>query len=122
MSRDGPCPSRLLPCLPFSRSSMHVDSAPGRLGSARVVPERTLWEAGQRMADGASADAVQGVDLVRCDGTRAAVDRDLVAREEPLEIQLHGATLAVVMRTPGHDAELARGFLVTERVVARAAD
>ena len=62
------------------------------------------------------------VDLVRCDGVSAVADRDVVACEEPLEIQLHGATLAVVMRTPGHDLELARGFLVTERVVQRAAD
>jgi len=44
---------------------------------------------------------------------------DAVAREEPLEIQLAGASLAVVMRTPGHDRELAIGFLVTERVVEK---
>src|SRR5262245_3591517 len=67
-------------------------------------------------------DAVQAVDLLRCAAGRAAPERDLVAREEPLEIQLRGATLAVVMRTPGHDAELVRGFLVTERVVRQAAD
>jgi FdhD protein len=42
---------------------------------------------------------------------------DLVAREEPLEIQLGGASLVVVMRTPGDDEELALGLLVTERVV-----
>jgi FdhD protein len=47
---------------------------------------------------------------------------DLVAREEPLEIQLGAASLAVVMRTPGHDEELALGFAVTERIVASAAD
>jgi len=67
-------------------------------------------------------DAVQSVELVRCDGDGAVAGRDLVAREEPLEIQLRGATVAVTMRTPGHDAELVRGFLVTERVVHRAAD
>jgi len=50
------------------------------------------------------------------DGLRA--DRDVVAREEPLEIQLSGVPLAVVMRTPGHDEELAAGFLLTERVIA----
>ena len=44
--------------------------------------------------------------------------RDWVAREEPLEIRLGGTSLAVVMRTPGHDADLALGFLVSERVVA----
>jgi FdhD protein len=67
-------------------------------------------------------DSEAEVDLLRCDEDRAAPARDLVAREEPLEIQLCGATLAVVMRTPGHDGELVRGFLVTERVVQRAAD
>ena len=67
-------------------------------------------------------DAAQRVDLLRCDAERVAPDCDLVAREEPLEVQLRGATLAVMMRTPGHDAELVRGFLVTERVVQRAGD
>jgi FdhD protein len=42
---------------------------------------------------------------------------DRVAREEPLEIRLGAMPLAVVMRTPGHDEELAWGFVVTERVV-----
>lgn len=49
-------------------------------------------------------------------------DRDVVVREEPLEIRVNGGSVAVVMRTPGHDLELARGFLVTERIVDRAAD
>lgn len=49
------------------------------------------------------------------EGAREAADR--VAHEEPLEIQVQGAPLAVVMRTPGHDAELVTGFLLTERVV-----
>jgi FdhD protein len=42
---------------------------------------------------------------------------DAVAREEPLEIRIAGVPVAVTMRTPGHDEELVRGFLVTERVV-----
>ena len=67
-------------------------------------------------------DATQRVHLLRCDAERVTPDRDLVAREEPLEVQLRGATLAVMMRTPGHDADLVRGFLVTERVVQRAGD
>ena len=68
---------------------------------------------------GAPSDATSQVDVIRCahDGARAC--RDAVAREEPLEIQLAGASLAVVMRTPGHDEELATGFLVTERVVEK---
>ena len=44
---------------------------------------------------------------------------DAVAVEEPLEIQLDGHSLAVVMRTPGDDADLVRGFLLTEGVVLR---
>lgn len=39
--------------------------------------------------------------------------------EEPLEIRVGGRSLAVTMRTPGHDVELAAGFLVSEGVIAR---
>jgi FdhD protein len=41
-------------------------------------------------------------------------ERDLVAVEEPLEIRIGGQPVAVTMRTPGHDEELALGFCVTE--------
>lgn len=47
---------------------------------------------------------------------------DFLAVEEPLEIRLHGTALAVTMRTPGHDVELATGFLVSEGVVGAVAD
>jgi FdhD protein len=47
---------------------------------------------------------------------------DTLVAEEPLEIRVDGAPLSVTMRTPGHDFELAAGFLVTEGVVARADD
>jgi FdhD protein len=50
------------------------------------------------------------------DGVRA--DRvDTVAGEEPLEIRLDGTPLAVTMRTPGSDFDLAAGFLVSEGVL-----
>jgi FdhD protein len=45
--------------------------------------------------------------------------RDDVAVEEPLEIRVDGSALAVTMRTPGHDDELALGFLVGEGLIAR---
>jgi len=43
--------------------------------------------------------------------------RDDLTVEEPLEIRIGGKTLATTMRTPGHDDELAAGFLVSEAVV-----
>ncbi|HLH66399.1 MAG TPA: formate dehydrogenase accessory sulfurtransferase FdhD [Solirubrobacteraceae bacterium] len=43
--------------------------------------------------------------------------RDEVAIEEPLEIRVDGEPLAVTMRTPGHDEELALGFLYTEGLI-----
>jgi len=48
-------------------------------------------------------------------GARRA--EDVLAAEEPLEIRVDGRSLAVTMRTPGHDVELAGGFLVSEGVV-----
>lgn len=44
---------------------------------------------------------------------------DAIAVEEPLEIRVAGSPLAVTMRTPGHDVELAAGFLVSEGVISR---
>jgi FdhD protein len=42
---------------------------------------------------------------------------DAVAVEEPLEIRVDGAPLAITMRTPGHDEELALGFLFGEGLI-----
>ncbi|MEV7826930.1 formate dehydrogenase accessory sulfurtransferase FdhD [Microbacterium enclense] len=44
---------------------------------------------------------------------------DAIAVEEPLEIRVAGSPLSVTMRTPGHDVELAAGFLVSEGVLSR---
>jgi FdhD protein len=52
------------------------------------------------------------VDVIRLPG--GAGERDRVAVEEPLEIRIGGSPVAVTMRTPGHDEELALGFCVSE--------
>ena len=43
---------------------------------------------------------------------------DYLAVEEPFEVRINGRSLAVIMRTPGHDFELALGFLLTEGVIS----
>jgi FdhD protein len=43
---------------------------------------------------------------------------DVLAVEEPLEIRVGGTSLSITMRTPGHDFDLATGFLISEGVVA----
>jgi FdhD protein len=52
------------------------------------------------------------VDVVRLPDGRS--ERDQVAVEEPLEIRIGGRPVAVTMRTPGHDEELALGFCLSE--------
>ena len=44
----------------------------------------------------------------------AGDSQDVVAVEEPLEIRIEGQPVAVTMRTPGHDEELALGFALSE--------
>ena len=52
--------------------------------------------------------------------TGAGLHEDELAVEEPLEIRVGGRSLAVTMRTPGHDFDLAAGFLVSEGVITQA--
>jgi FdhD protein len=54
--------------------------------------------------------ATERVQVVRAGGAA----QDFVAVEEPLEIRIGGEPVAVTMRTPGHDEELALGFAVGE--------
>src|SRR3954469_20795251 len=49
-------------------------------------------------------------------------ERDELAVEEPLEIRVDGAALAVTMRTPGEDEELAVGFLAGEGLIGGPGD
>ena len=68
------------------------------------------------------------VDISRVDGDQDQNVGDVVAIEEPLEIQLSSSTAAgsaaksisITMRTPGDDANLALGFLLTEGIIESA--
>jgi FdhD protein len=53
------------------------------------------------------------------DGSARSV-QDSLAAEEPLEIRIGATPLTVTMRTPGHDLELAAGFLLTEGIIESA--
>jgi FdhD protein len=55
-------------------------------------------------------------DVLRLPKRETAADQ--VAVEEPLEIRVGGAPVAVTMRTPGHDEELALGFCLSEGIRA----
>ena len=63
--------------------------------------------------------ATAGVEVVRLPA--GTVERDQAAVEEPLEIRINGEPVAVTMRTPGHDEELALGFCLTEGLAPRQA-
>ena len=56
------------------------------------------------------------------DGALAGPEEDALAAEEPLEIRLNGRPLIVTMRTPGHDEDLALGFLVDEGILRPGAE
>ena len=60
--------------------------------------------------------------VLRVDATGRTRVPDALAAEEPLELRVGGRALAVTMRTPGADVDLAHGFLLTEGVIADRAD
>ena len=57
------------------------------------------------------------MEVLRWDDGRARCEEDELAEEEPLEIRVRGRAVSVTMRTPGHDDELALGFLLTEGII-----
>src|SRR5579864_9238350 len=63
--------------------------------------------------------ATARAEVVRQPG--GLTEPDLLAVEEPLEIRIAGEPVAVTMRTPGHDEELALGFCIGEGIAVRAA-
>ena len=55
--------------------------------------------------------------IIRCHQSKQINVEDELVVEEPLEIRIGQQSLIVVMRTPGHDFELAAGFLYTESLI-----
>jgi FdhD protein len=72
----------------------------------------------------------KSIQITKFDDTKVTSALDQVAIEEPLEIQLCSETealsaaksISVTMRTPGHDEDLAMGFLFTESIIHSAED
>jgi|TARA_B100001971_G_scaffold202399_1_gene216120 FdhD protein len=56
------------------------------------------------------------------EGNQQPIEEDATAVEEPLEIRVRGRSIAITMRTPGHDDELAAGFLATENLIHQRRD
>lgn len=57
------------------------------------------------------------IGIHRYDGVDLRTDTDVVVAEAPVEFRLGDVPIAVLMRTPGHDAELGMGFAITEGIV-----
>ena len=62
-----------------------------------------------------SSSRTVAIRRITADSDRSATDA--VAAEEPLEIRIDGRAVAITMRTPGDDLDLAAGFLYTEGVI-----
>lgn len=73
---------------------------------------------------------VAPISVERIEHGTSTIAQDLLVTEEPLEIRLgfgpetdrQEMRLSVTMRTPGHDEDLAMGFLFTEGLITNAAD
>lgn len=60
------------------------------------------------------------VNITHWQHNEVQVRDDQLTVEEPFELRIHHRSLAVIMRTPGHDRELAMGFLFSEGVISHA--
>jgi FdhD protein len=76
-----------------------------------ALPEPDLRDVNSAEELSAPPYSTRAVHVVRFPGGREA---DVVAAEEPLEIRIGGEPVAVTMRTPGDDEELALGFAIGE--------
>ncbi len=67
-------------------------------------------------------ERVMRVDVTHWQDDQQVQREDHLTVEEPFEVRIAHQSLAVIMRTPGHDRELAMGFLLTEGVIQSADD
>jgi FdhD protein len=70
----------------------------------------------------AGRTARRRVTRISVDADGATEHADLLAAEEPLGIRIGGQAISLTMRTPGDDIDLTAGFLVSEGIIASAAD
>jgi FdhD protein len=94
-----------------------------------VVPNKIVAGRNVKVTDFHRANDIIGVESMKADGIgpgqiirrRAdgslAYQHDELTVEEPLEIRITDKTVATTMRTPGHDEELAAGFLLSEGMI-----
>src|SRR5437868_2443463 len=108
-SRDG---ARLLNVIPQHHSPEGLSST----GFTRMDMMETMNPKPQPALRPQRSIALTSVEQWQ-DGkiTRA---QDYLAVEEPLEIRIGDTPISVTMRTPGHDLELAAGFLFTEGIIS----
>lgn len=67
-------------------------------------------------------ERVMSAQVTRWQNAEQSEREESLTVEEPLEIRLAGRSLAIIMRTPGHDTELASGFLLSEGLIQSPAD
>ena len=115
---------------PVVRITAAHEASPKVRASATPVPKNLSWLCDVSLVSDAkpflNTGSFVGVDVVPVtDGQSLPTRADVVAVEEPLEIRIgHQASgrwittsLSITMRTPGHDFDLAAGFLFSEGIV-----
>src|SRR5579863_3056934 len=67
-------------------------------------------------------ERVMNINITHWQNNQHHQHEDHLTVEEPFEIRINQRSLAVIMRTPGHDRELALGFLLTEGIIQQPDD